>query len=124
MKSEFAMRLRGRTLRCVGNVLMQKRRRAVLVTEEEFRQRQKELRQELSTWLEAHIADFLAQIDGPPLKLPVIEDFRLLICVGDGADSENVDYYPVVDSGSAYHRQLGLLEQASWYIRHRPQDDG
>ncbi len=90
---------------------------------EEIKERRAKLRGELSEWIEARIPDFLAQLGGPEPTLPVVEDFRLIISIADGADPDCCDYYPVVDSGSSYHRQLGLVVQANDYLRVHETDD-
>lgn len=74
------------------------------------------LRTELAEWIEARIPDFLIQLGGAEPALPVVEDFRLLICLNDGADALAPDYYPDVSSGSAHHRQLGLVRHDLDYL--------
>lgn len=84
-----------------------------MTDEDDVTARRLKLRNELADWIDARIPEFLLQIEGPDLKLPVVEDFRLLVCINDGADSEAIDYYPLIGSGSSFHRQLGLLVQAT-----------
>lgn len=81
------------------------------------------MRSELSDWIEARIPEFLGLLGGEVPTLPVVEDFRLILCLADGADPDACDYYPVVDSGTAMHRQVGLLQQNIDYLRWRATDD-
>lgn len=90
---------------------------------DEIKARRAVLRAELGAWIEDRMGEFLAQLGGPIPELPVIEDFALLICVTDGADPDAVDYYPVVNSGSAHHRQLGLATQHVDYLNQKPNAD-
>jgi hypothetical protein len=67
---------------------------------DEIKARRQILRSELAEWIEVRIPELLAQIDGPVPTLPVVEDFRLLICIADGSDADAPDdWYPVVSSG-------------------------
>ena len=86
------------------------------MTAEEIAHIRQKLRRELQAWIESHTADFLMQLGGPTPVLPIVEDFRLLICITEGSDANGGDWYPVVSSGSTYHRQLGLLDQAVDYM--------
>lgn len=90
---------------------------------DEIKARREVLRDDLSQWIEARIPEFLANLGGSIPDLPVVEDFRLIICIADGAHPDSADYYPVVDSGTAHHRQLGLLQQSMDYLSWRPADD-
>lgn len=92
------------------------------VTEDERAESRRKLRAELREWIEARVPQFLAQCgDGESeaqVLLPAVEDFRLLICIGDAAGGTGVpDWYPTVDSGTAHHRQLGLTRHdLEWLI--------
>lgn len=90
---------------------------------DEIKARRQQLSAELAGWIEARMPEFLAQLGGPVPTLPVVEDFRLIISIADGADPDCCDYYPVVDSGTSYHRQLGLVVQANDYLRVHESDD-
>jgi hypothetical protein len=86
----------------------------------DIERRRKILRTELAAWIESHISDFLMQFaEGDIPTLPVIEDFRLLLCVVDGADPDASDYYTVVSGGTSLHRQLGLVEHDVAYLKDR-----
>lgn len=78
------------------------------------------LRAELLVWIEERTDLFIELLDSDlasPPQMPVIEDFRLLLCLGDAADPDASDWYPQVNSGTAFHRQLGLVEHASSYLK-------
>ena len=90
---------------------------------DEIKERRAVLRAELEQWIVARIPEFCAQLGGPVPELPLIEDFRLLICLTDGADADACDYYPVVASGTSHHRQVGLVAQAADYLVWRPDED-
>lgn len=89
---------------------------------DEVRRIRVKMREELSTWIEARIPEFIETFGGEPPELPMVEDFRLMLCITDGADFDSCTYYPIVDSGSSYHRQMGLVTQAAQYLA-RPGDD-
>jgi hypothetical protein len=91
--------------------------------DDEIKQRCQAIRAELLEWIEGHMEDFLALLGGPAPELPIIEDFRLLLCVTDGANPEIACYYPIVSSGTSYHRQLGLIDQGREYLTEYFGDD-
>lgn len=83
---------------------------------EEVKAVAKKLRAELTDWIEARTPELLQMLGGPIPELPIVEDFRLLICITDGADADSCDYYPAVTSGTTHHRQLGLVEESRGYL--------
>lgn len=90
---------------------------------EEVKQIRQKMRIELTEWIEARIPEFMETFDGESPQLPIIEDFRLIVCIADGADPDACDYYPIVDSGTSHHRQVGLIQQAAQYLQGRPADN-
>jgi hypothetical protein len=90
---------------------------------EEIKALRQALREELRTWIEERTQAFLSQLGGPIPELPVVEDFRLLICLVDASDPDGCDYYPAVDSGSAHHRQVGLVNQSMVYLNRDVSDE-
>jgi hypothetical protein len=91
------------------------------VTHDEIVEARRELRAELLAWIEERVPRFLGLLniedEDEPLQLPVIEDFRLLLCLSDaGGGPTTPDWYPTLDSGTAHHRQVGLLHQGMRYL--------
>lgn len=88
------------------------------MTEDERVELRRKLRGDLVEWIDAHLPEILdlCECETPP-ELPIVEDFRLLLAISNGADPYNsLDYYPSVDSGTALHRLMGLVHNDLAYL--------